>query len=67
MLAPPNSDASSRPDRAKKATYVRLFGLERARGLAAELLAEAEQALAPFGPRAVRLRELARLIVERRA
>jgi geranylgeranyl diphosphate synthase, type II len=52
---------------ARKATYVRLFGVERARRFATELLEEAEQAIARFGPQADRLRELARLIVERRA
>ena len=51
---------------AAKATYVRVHGLERARQMASELLAEAEDALAPLGERGDVLRELARLIVRRR-
>ncbi len=52
---------------AGKATYVSVHGLERARSLASELLAEARQGLEPLGQRASLLRELARLIVERRS
>jgi geranylgeranyl diphosphate synthase type II len=51
---------------AAKATYVRVFGMEAARQMAADLLAEAETALADMGPRAELLRELARMIVRRR-
>jgi geranylgeranyl diphosphate synthase type II len=51
----------------KKATYVRLHGLERARGMAEALLREALDALQPFGERATLLARLARLIVERHA
>jgi geranylgeranyl diphosphate synthase type II len=52
---------------AGKATYVSVHGLARARGMAAELLAEALEAVSPFGERARLLRTLARLIVERQA
>ena len=52
---------------AKKATYVGVHGLDRARALAAELRAQALEAIAPFGPRGSRLGELARLIVDRRS
>ena len=52
---------------ARKATYVSLHGLERARGMARELLAQALDAVAPLGPRAALLGGIARLIVERRA
>jgi geranylgeranyl diphosphate synthase type II len=55
-------------DRAsRKATYVGVHGLERARSLARELLEQALASLAPLGPRAELLAVLARLIVERRA
>ncbi len=52
---------------AKKATYVSVHGLERARELAQGLLAEALASIAPLGARAASLAFLARLIVERRA
>jgi geranylgeranyl diphosphate synthase type II len=52
---------------AAKATYVRVHGMETARELATDLLAQAESALADMGPRAEVLRLLARLIVRRRA
>jgi geranylgeranyl diphosphate synthase type II len=52
---------------AAKATYVRLHGMEAARGMATDLLSQAESALADMGPRAELLRELARMIVRRRA
>jgi geranylgeranyl diphosphate synthase type II len=51
----------------RKATYVSVHGLERARGLARELLEQALAALAPLGPRGALLAALARLVVERRA
>ncbi|MGB7480236.1 MAG: polyprenyl synthetase family protein [Burkholderiaceae bacterium] len=50
-----------------KPTYVSLLGLDEARALAGRLREEAQAALAPFGPEARRLRELADLIVQRRA
>jgi geranylgeranyl pyrophosphate synthase len=52
---------------AHKATYVRVHGMEAARRMATDLLAQAEDALADMGPRADLLRELARMIVRRRA
>src|SRR2546426_358909 len=50
---------------AKKATYVGVHGLDRARALAAQLRAEALEAIGPLGPRGSLLGELARLIVDR--
>jgi len=52
---------------AKKATYVSVHGLDRARAMAAELRAEALAAVAPLGPRGALLADLARLIVDRRS
>jgi farnesyl diphosphate synthase len=52
---------------ANKPTYVSLLGLAGARDLAESLRKRAHQALAPFGPRAARLGELADLIVLRRS
>jgi geranylgeranyl diphosphate synthase, type II len=52
---------------AGKATYVAVHGLDGARRIAAELLNEAREALAPLGRRGAMLDALARLIVERRA
>jgi geranylgeranyl diphosphate synthase type II len=51
---------------AKKATYVRVHGLDRARSFADELGAEAQEALAPLGTRGQALGEIARLIVLRK-
>jgi farnesyl diphosphate synthase len=52
---------------AGKATYVAVHGLDGARRIAAALLDEARQALAPLGPPGSTLDTLARIIVERRA
>jgi farnesyl diphosphate synthase len=52
---------------ANKPTYVSILGLEPSRALAEKLRRAAHQALAPFGEQALRLRELADLIVERKA
>jgi geranylgeranyl diphosphate synthase type II len=52
---------------AQKATYVSLHGLEQARALAAQQLAESLEALQPMGAPAEALRALARAIVDRRA
>lgn len=49
-----------------KPTYVSLLGLAEARTLAESLLAEAQAALAPLGPSAGRLAELAAFIVHRK-
>ena len=51
----------------KKATYPALYGLEKSRKFAEELESRAIAELEPYGPRADRLRELAELIVHRRA
>jgi geranylgeranyl diphosphate synthase type II len=51
----------------QKATYPSLFGLEKSRQFAKELEARAMAEIEPFGTRAARLRELAELIVHRRA
>jgi geranylgeranyl diphosphate synthase type II len=58
---------AGKDDAAGKATYVRVHGLEAARHMAASLHAEARDALAPLGERAWLLRELARLMIERRS
>ncbi len=50
---------------AGKATFVSLLGLEGARARAAELVAQAEAALAPYGQRADTLREAARFVISR--
>lgn len=49
-----------------KATLVGLLGVEGAKARLAALVAEAENALAPFGPKATTLIETARFIAERR-
>ena len=50
-----------------KPTYVSILGLEESKALAEQLRREAHGALAPFGEQALRLRELADLIVQRKA
>lgn len=50
-----------------KPTYVSILGLEPSRELAEQLRRDAHEALAPFGEQALRLRELADLIVQRKA
>lgn len=50
---------------AGKATFVSLLGLEGARARAAELVAQAEAALAPYGARAANLIEAARFVISR--
>ncbi|SSY70561.1 polyprenyl synthetase family protein [Alysiella crassa] len=50
---------------ANKPTYVKLMGLAAARKYAEDLVAQAVDALAPFGERAARLRELAEFVVVR--
>src|SRR5713101_2271408 len=51
----------------KKATYPSVYGLEKSRQFASELESRAMAELETYGPRAARLRELAELIVHRRA
>ncbi|WDZ95350.1 polyprenyl synthetase family protein [Herbaspirillum sp. WKF16] len=50
-----------------KPTYVSILGLDESQALAEKLRGDAHQALAPFGDKARRLRELADLIVQRKA
>jgi farnesyl diphosphate synthase len=50
-----------------KPTYVSILGLDQSRELAQSLRGEAYAALAPFGASAHRLREIADLIVQRKA
>ncbi|MES2318083.1 MAG: farnesyl diphosphate synthase [Pseudomonadota bacterium] len=52
---------------ANKPTYVSILGLEQSRELAEKLRCDAHEALAPFGDKAGRLRQLADLIVQRKA
>ena len=52
---------------ANKPTYVSILGLEQSGLLAEKLRCDAHAALAPFGATALRLRELADLIVQRKA
>jgi farnesyl diphosphate synthase len=52
---------------ANKPTYVSILGLDASRVLAEKLRNDAHEALAPFGDKAGRLRELADLIVQRKA
>ncbi|MGK5080653.1 polyprenyl synthetase family protein [Janthinobacterium sp. HLX7-2] len=52
---------------ANKPTYVSILGLEPSRALAEQLRCDAHAALAPFGDKARRLRELADLVVQRKA
>jgi farnesyl diphosphate synthase len=50
-----------------KPTYVSILGLEQSKQLAERLRSDAHAALAPFGEKARRLRDLADLIVQRKA
>lgn len=50
-----------------KPTYVSILGLEQSQALAQKLREDAHRALLPFGDKARRLRELADLIVQRKA
>jgi farnesyl diphosphate synthase len=52
---------------AGKATFVNVLGVAGAKARLAELVAEAEAALAPFGPAAATLIEAAHFVAERRA
>jgi geranylgeranyl diphosphate synthase, type II len=51
----------------QKATYPSMYGLEKSREFAKELEARAMAEIEPYGPGAARLRELAEMIVHRRA
>jgi farnesyl diphosphate synthase len=59
--------AAGKDAAAGKGTLVSILGIPGARARLAELVAEAEAALAPFGPKADILRACARFIAERRA
>jgi farnesyl diphosphate synthase len=50
-----------------KPTYVSILGLEQSRALAKKLRNDAHRALTPFGDKAQRLRDIADLIVQRKA
>jgi geranylgeranyl diphosphate synthase, type II len=50
----------------QKATYPALYGLEKSRAIAADLETRALRELDAYGPRAVRLRQLAQFLVARR-
>jgi len=52
---------------ARKTTFVSFSGVDGARQLASELCATADRALAPFGARADRLRELSAFVAARKA
>jgi farnesyl diphosphate synthase len=52
---------------ANKPTYVSILGLEQSRELADKLRNDAHEALVPFGEKAGRLRDIADLIVQRKA
>jgi geranylgeranyl pyrophosphate synthase len=56
---------AGKDEAARKATYVSVHGLERARALAASLRQEALDAVLPLGPRGELLAAIARLIVDR--
>ena len=56
---------AGKDEAARKATYVSVHGLEKARALAASLRQEALDALAPLGSRSELLGAIARLIVDR--
>ncbi|MBI1955419.1 MAG: polyprenyl synthetase family protein [Acidobacteria bacterium] len=51
----------------KKVTYPALYGLERSRQIAAGFIAQAKEALKPFGESATRLKELSEYLVSRKA
>jgi farnesyl diphosphate synthase len=50
---------------AGKATFVSLLGLDGAKARAAELIAQAEASLAPYGAKAATLKEAARFVIAR--
>lgn len=56
---------AGKDEAAKKATYVSVHGLEKARAMAAALRQEALDALDPLGPRGGLLAAIARLVVDR--
>jgi len=56
---------AGKDEAARKATYVSVHGLDKARALAGTLRQEALEAIAPLGPRGEILAAIARLIVDR--
>lgn len=54
-------------ERKKKITYPRLFGIEKSRQIASELIGDALNALSFFDERAEPLREIARYLLERKS
>ena len=56
---------AGKDEAADKPTYVSLMGLAGARNFADDLLAQAQQLIAPIGPRASRLQDIALEIVQR--
>jgi geranylgeranyl diphosphate synthase type II len=58
---------AGKDEAARKATYVSVHGLERAREMAAALRQQALDAVSPLGPRGELLGAIARLIVDRRS
>ncbi|MBI4164485.1 MAG: polyprenyl synthetase family protein [Acidobacteria bacterium] len=57
--------SAGKDDQQHKATYPAIHGLEESRRIATRLVAEACDALAPYGERAGRLRQIARFLIER--
>ncbi len=57
--------SAGKDDRQHKATYPAIHGLAESRRIAARLVAEACDALAPYGERALRLRQIAQFLTER--
>jgi geranylgeranyl diphosphate synthase type II len=52
-------------DEQHKATYPAVYGIEESQSIACRLVAQACQELEPYGPRADRLRQIARFLIER--
>jgi geranylgeranyl diphosphate synthase type II len=52
-------------ERQQKATYPAVHGVEKSKKIAQQLVTEACEALAPFGPRARRLQEIAQFMIAR--
>lgn len=57
--------SAGKDDQQHKATYPAIHGLEESRRIAERLVAEALEALTPYGERALRLRQIAQFLIER--
>ena len=57
--------SAGKDDQQQKATYPAVHGLGESRRIAARLVAEACDALSPYGERALRLRQIAQFLIER--